>query len=74
MNALHWISEYFHTDGRLCADCTFCKSWQESHGEHMSECLVLEDSQLCEDDCPAFQVQQEIWDDAIEADPDNWKD
>ena len=51
--SIHWISEYFHEDGRACATCPHQVQWREAHGEVMSECRVTE-GRLSLTECPAY--------------------
>ena len=50
--ASEWVALYFHDDGRKCADCGYCKSWTEGHGERMAECDAI--AKGVAEECPAW--------------------
>lgn len=52
-----WVALYFHDDGRKCADCGYCSSWTEAHGERMAECDAVAKNMANE--CPAWIALRE---------------
>lgn len=50
-SAREWVESYFTTDGKKCAECNFCHTWKEAHGETLSECRALEGDAT---ECPAL--------------------
>jgi hypothetical protein len=59
-SADEWVGWYFHEEGKKCAECQFCNSWTEAHGERMAECDALKshDATMCPalpDQCPTSE-------------------